>query len=358
MRAGLSAKAAQGHAIGRAPLGYRHEKPPSGRGAWTVPHARTMPILLQLLRGYASGAYSFRTLAQELNARGFRTADGRPFTESSISTVLNNRFYDGKAVYHRARPDEEIRDGVHQVPEEVRALWRKCQEVRHERVEPGQPSPPSKEQRIYPLTGVLICDGCGQPFHGITCRSHNNVYRRMSHCWHRCSMRPFSVDAARVEEEFSERVLACLDLDDGWRKTVLQALTSEGPEPDHSLDIKRAEAALANLRKQHLWGVIGDEQFKGEYQALQRQIRALEPSPSPVLTPNLDRAAQLLRNLPALWHHAGVTPRQRRDLTREDFQEVRLRQGKLVAVEPRPQYVPLFAYGLWHRNVAGGERSS
>ena len=195
--------------------------------------------------------------------------------------------------------------------------------MRHGRVEPGQPSSPSKELRVYTLTGVLICDGDGQPYRGITCRYRKHLYRRMSHSWHRCSMRPLSVDAARVEGEFAERVLACLDLDDGWRQAVLQALTSEGPQPDHSLDIKRAEAALANLRKQHLWRVIGDEQIKGEYQTLQRQIRALEPPRSPVLTPDPDRPAQLLRNLPALWHHAGMTPQQRRDLAREGFLEVR-----------------------------------
>ena len=104
--------------------------------------------------------------------------------------------------------------------------------------------------------------------------------------------------------------------------------------------------------------MIGDEEFKDEYQALKRQIRALEPPPSQVLTPNLDRAAQLLRDLPALWHHAGVTSQQRRDLAREVFLEVRLREGRLVAVKPRPQYAPLFAYSLWRQNDVGGKRSS
>ena len=58
-----------------------------------------------------------------------------------------------------------------------------------------------------------------------------------------------------MEGEFAERVLACLDLDDGRRQAVLQALTSKGPQPGHGLDFKRAEAALANNhRKQQLGG--------------------------------------------------------------------------------------------------------
>ena len=56
---GLAAKAAQGHAIGRAPLGYRQEKHHSGRGAWLIPDAESLPALLHLLGGYATGSHSY-----------------------------------------------------------------------------------------------------------------------------------------------------------------------------------------------------------------------------------------------------------------------------------------------------------
>jgi len=62
--------------------------------------------------------------------------------------------------------------------------------------------------------------------------------------------------------------------------------------------------------------------------------------------PNLDRASRLLQDLPALWNHPGVTAALQRGLAREVFQEVRLREGRLVAVRPRPRYAPLFAYAL------------
>ena len=212
----------------------------------------TMPVLLAALRGYAVGKNSLRTLARELNAQGYSTGDGKPFTESSISTLLNNRFYEGKVVYHQGRPDEQVIDGVHQVPEEVRELWLRCQKVRRERNQPGQPSPKARAQRIYPLTGVLVCDGCGLPFHGIGSHSRGLISPRMAHSWHRGAMRPQSVAAPRIEEEFAQRVLGCVTLDDGWRQAVLRALAKKGPQPDHSLEIGRIDGALANLRKQHL----------------------------------------------------------------------------------------------------------
>ena len=129
-----------------------------------VPDDQTMPALVHLLREYATGGHPFKTLAQALNSKGYTTSHHKAFTESSISTVLNNRFYIGEAVYHRRRPDEEVYQGVHEVPDEVSTLWLRCQDVRSEKRMPGQPSPPLKEQRVIALTGVLICDGCGEPF--------------------------------------------------------------------------------------------------------------------------------------------------------------------------------------------------
>ena len=358
VRSGFAEKAAQGYAVGRPPLGYRNETAPSGRGARMVLDPDTLLALLASLRGYAGGKHSLRTLAQELNAQGYSTGDGKPFTESSISTLLNNRFYESKVVYHRGRPDEQVIDGVHEVPEEVRRLWLRCQDVRRERSQPGQPSPRAREQRVYSLTGVLVCDGCGLPFHGIVSHSKGLIFPRMAQSWHRCEMRPQSVPAPRVEEEFAQRVLGCVTLGDSWRQTVLRALAKEGPQPDHTLEIGRIDGALANLRKQHLWGAVSDEEFQAEYQSLKRQRSALGARPSSPETLDLERAAQLLRDLPALWQHPGVTPEQRRELVREVFEEIRLREGELSAVQPRPQYAPLFAYSLWRQHrVVGGERS-
>ena len=77
----------------------------------------------------------------------------------------------------------------------------------------------------------------------------------MMHSWHRCDVRPQSVPAPREEQEFAERILGCITLDEGWRDSVLSAISKEGPEPDHSLEIKRIDATPANLRKQHIWNV-------------------------------------------------------------------------------------------------------
>ena len=358
VREGKARKADAGHALGHAPLGYRQEKLPSGRGARMVVDQGSMYALLTLLRGYSSGNHSYKTVAQELNARGFRTKRGHPFTEGSVAMVLSNPFYIGKFRYHMGREDEELREGTHSVPTEVSDLWLRCQDVRSQKGHEGNPSPPSRQHKVYPLTGVLVCDECGRPFHGVTLTSPRATKTpRMTHSWHSCSMTPRSVKAQVVEEEFVSGILPNIHLDDGWRKAVLKAITNEGPEPDHTIEVQRIEGAMANLRKQHLWGVIPDEEFKKQHQGLERQKKTLITPKVSAITPNLDRAAALLRDMPALWQHPGVTPEQRRELAREVFEELRVRQGRLVGAKPRPQYAPLFAYSIWTQQVLGGLRS-
>ena len=152
--------------------------------------------------------------------------------------------------------------------------------------------------------------------------------------------------------------MKCVTLDEGWHQAVLRALAKEDPQPDHSLEIGWIDGALANLRKQHLRGPASDEESQVEYQSLKRQLSILEPRPSSPGTPDLERAAQLMRDLPVVWQYPGLTPKQCRELVREVFKEIRLREGELSAVQPRPLYAPLFAYSLWRqRRVAGGERS-
>ena len=210
---GLAEKFSQGYAIRLPPLGYCSESLPSGRRERKVSDPEKMPALLALLallQSYASGNCSHQSLADHLNSRGYRTRLGEPFTLGAAKAVLDNPFYSGKVIYHRGRLDEQVIAGAHEVPEEVRELWLRGQDVRRESNQPGQPSPRVREQRIYPLTGALACDGCGLPFHGIFNLSKGRSYPRMQHSWHRCAMCPQSLPANRVEEEFAQRWLGCV----------------------------------------------------------------------------------------------------------------------------------------------------
>jgi len=312
--------------------------------------------LVALLREYASGRYSYKRLADYLNREGYRNREGKPFTDGSIEHVLANRFYEGKAVYHPGKPDEQVREGDHDVSPEVKALWVKCQRVKQEHSKPGQRVRRSI-RRVYPFTGVLVCDQCKKPYHGEAIQGlRGREYRRMCHYARSCDIKPLSINADRLKQTFGRDVLGHLHLDDGWRDAILSAIPNESPQPDNAPQVKRIEAAIVNLRKQHLWGAIDDDRFGREFQKLDTQKTGLQKQQEAqsIHTPNLEKAAAMLMDLPALWAHPGVDDRQRRELVHEAFEEVVISGHDLTSVSPRPQYAPLFAYAICRQqNVMG-----
>ena len=122
----LAAKAASGLANGVPPLGYTSEKLSSGKPERKVTDPETLPVLRCLLKDYATGRFSFRDVAERLNARGFLTRNAERFTGASVRDILGNRFYEGKVVYHRGQHDEVVRAGVHEVPPDIKDLWLRC----------------------------------------------------------------------------------------------------------------------------------------------------------------------------------------------------------------------------------------
>ena len=113
------------------------------------------------------------------------------------------------------------------------------------------------------------------------------------------------------------------------------------------------------MKERHLWGDLSDESFRQERMVLERQFKALAPAPSPGHMLNLERAAVLLHDLPALWCHPGVTDQQQEALVNELLERAVLSGQKLVAIEPMSEYRPLFAYlavNRWKNRMAESTR--
>ena len=102
---GQKEKAEDGLHVGPAPLGFKSELL-KGQPERKVQDQVGMPILLMGLREYATGEYSYRQVANDLNAHPYRTQNGRLFTGYNLRDILSNRFYEGKVVYHAGCPDE------------------------------------------------------------------------------------------------------------------------------------------------------------------------------------------------------------------------------------------------------------
>jgi DNA invertase Pin-like site-specific DNA recombinase len=345
--AGMAEKAAQGYANGAPPLGYRSQLLSSGRREQKVPDPETLPALLALLQGYASGNHSYQSLSDELNSQGYRTRLGEPFTLGAVKSVLDNPFYEGKVFFQRGKPDEIVVAGTHEVPPEVKEWWLKCQEVKSQRRGGARPEL-RKGDRSYPLSKILHCHSCGSPYHGEAVVAKPGTYLVLSHDRRdearHCQCKPKPQRVKDLVEQFGQRVVPQMVLNPQWQNWIIAALKQEGPlAPDRPEQAARIEQALSNLRKQHLWGDLNDEEYRSERLGLERQLRLIAPQEVEIKIPNLERAAELLGQMNTLWCHPGESDQQREGLVKEVFESVTIEGRNLMSVEPKPQYVPLFA---------------
>jgi hypothetical protein len=76
---------------------------------------------------------------------------------------------------------------------------------------------------------------------------------------------------------------------------------------------------------------------------MERQFKAVTPDTTLIELPNLERAANLLNELPSLWQHPGVDNKQRESVIQEVFTKINMDGNTLVSIEPKPDYAPLFA---------------
>ena len=289
--AGLVEKAAHGIAVGPPPLGYKSERLPGRKGERKVPDSEAMPALVLLLRDYATGNFSFRDVADQLNAQNFRTRTGRPFTGASVRDVLDNRFYEGKVVYHQNQSDEVVVEGTHEVTQEVKELWIKCQETKVLRRNTAA-GHPRGQGRHFPFARVLKCRRCGNPYYGEAVRSGDKEDLRLSHerrgSGRHCEVRPRSRSVQALMDQMARRVMPYLKLDTTWRARVLDVLRAEEPRELDQSQLDRLQRALDNLRKQHKWGDLSDREYRSERDPLMRQLELTNRPQSPTALPNLE----------------------------------------------------------------------
>ena len=93
-----------------------------------------------------------------------------------------------------------------------------------------------------------------------------------------------------------------------------------------------------------MWGDISDDQYVRERQGLQREIDGLRPRENMINVTDLERGADLLKDLPQLWSHPGATDHQREALVKELLVQAKVSGANLVAIQPKSIYQPLFAY--------------
>lgn len=155
----------------------------------------TAPYVQEIFQRYADGE-RIADIANSLNARGVRTALGRPFTKSSFKTFWKNERYIGTFVYKDIRIENSV----------PAIIDKEVFEACRARAESAARTPARyKAKETYLLTGKLFCGHCGANMEGDSGTSkHGRTYRYYT-CHSRKKNR--SCDKKPVRKDWIEKVV-------------------------------------------------------------------------------------------------------------------------------------------------------
>lgn len=155
---------------GTRPLGYDVDKETKRY----IIDEKTAPVVRQIFEKYAKGATEVEII-RWLNDQGIRTTKKKPFTKSSLATLLHNEKYIGVYTYGDL---VRVEDGMPAIVD--RETFDKVQELM--KVNRRVPSHTWTHQE-YILTDKLFCGKCGSPMVGESGFSKTGA----KHCYYSCT---------------------------------------------------------------------------------------------------------------------------------------------------------------------------
>lgn len=155
---------------GTRPLGYDVDKETKRY----IIDEKTAPVVRQIFEKYAKGATEVEII-RWLNDQGIRTTKKKPFTKSSLATLLHNEKYIGVYTYGDL---VRVEDGMPAIVD--RETFDKVQELM--KVNRRAPSHTWTHQE-YILTDKLFCGKCGSPMVGESGFSKTGA----KHCYYSCT---------------------------------------------------------------------------------------------------------------------------------------------------------------------------
>lgn len=331
-RKGLQEKAMQGHWVGPLPLGYVKDA-----DAMLVP-SNDSPAVQLAFRLYGSSQHSYTSVADELNNRGWRTLDWRTgerrlFGRESVRTILKNRAYIG---YVQCSGQEYL--GVHP-PLIDQETWDAVQAVMDERHGNTLNRKPDASPDAW-LVGRLYCEHCGRKiWHQRSGRYGGFRYYRCSGISNRVCEAPM-VKAEQLENQMLADLML-LSVPPTLRDDVLHETRRMMNEPialPPDVDMKQIEARLRRLGRAYTDGLMSDEEYERERDALERMRQDVAPF-KPAGYYDQHAAMQILTDLPGMLLNA--TGPERKAVVYALFSHVHVKDTALVAVTPRADVEPL-----------------
>jgi len=250
---GMNKKAEFGYFPGRAPVGYINKRE-SKKVSHIIIDNEKAPWIKQAFELYATGRYSYQSLADKLAADGFKIAT-RKVQKNNIEVILKNPFYMGDFEYKGKR----YYNGKHE-PIISPELFYIVQKVRE------RGASPKRVKHDFLYSTLIKCEKCGSYLVGDLKKGKYLYFR----CMHRgCTNTKSYLKEEHVDKKISE-IINQIYISDECRNEIL-SLLKKSQEIDHeyrcqTLPILNEKITLLKSRLNKLYidrldGIIADEQY-------------------------------------------------------------------------------------------------
>jgi DNA invertase Pin-like site-specific DNA recombinase len=369
VRGALGAKVARGEFVGLVPAGYVRQREilPNGKMArtWVEIDPETAPTIRTIFAEYATGTYSFASLARALKARGLKPPrradfrigrgarpDGSPeraeiFSGDVVKDLLTNPRYVGRIPRRDGSTFPAACEPL--IDEET---WNACQRVRMQHRSVRLASAPRRPSN-YLLSGLLRCSRCGSTMSGQTFRPdsqsqttkgpHRSGSHRAPRYRYTCYLRRVagdcdapSVPQAVLEHDLLE-VLRTMSLPEGVSEDVNAAVTvilNGNGQNSRGSSLKAIVARLERLRDLYELGDIERDEYLRRRAELETQREAAKDQAGG--TPSFVHQHEELRTIVDDWE--TMTIDERRQLISIVLSEVRADEHGLSWFRPQPKY--------------------
>jgi len=332
VKKGLAERAMQGLWVGPVPFGYS-----AGDDGLLVTVPGEADLVVRCYELYASGCHTGRTIATWLNQTEFRPRARRRnqgerqylWTTNNVRDMLKNAFYLGYVKYKG-----ELIPGKH--PAIVsQELFKRVQQIRKEHY--CGPSTFTPRYRTYLLKGLLRCVHCGEKVWAQHINGYD-YYREQNSARGVPCPNPTSYHRTEVFDSQVCQLMEQLTLPTSWRELVLEFFNSSKEREEDDKERYRLEEKLRRVKLQFREGDIDPREY-------QQEMELTRSSLAKIHVPEDNQLLELgdhVEGLVAAWEHA--TKEERHDLLKMmlDGVYVDMTEATVVAVQPKPPFLPLF----------------
>ena len=333
---GWAERKAQGLYCGLLPFGAM-----KGEDGVPVPHPDTYPGLVMTFELAAQGK-SDRKVAVTLNSAGHQTTGNqgnRPFSKDTVKGMLTNRFYlgylpDGNGGWIRGKHEPFVDE----------ELFNAALRERERRA--NKPRTIRSDAKPCSLSGVARCAECGGTL---------QVFRDRGRVRLMCTTRIKDGSCRQLSgylETYENQLIGYLKafhIPEDYQEKILEAHRKfQSVYNDASKQKARLEARLKKIKELYEWGHKTKEEYLTDYAEIQKELKALVPQEDKKEV--LEKLALFLKDITLAWEQANQEQRNR--LASQLFEAIWVKDKKVWAVAPRPEFKPFF--DLQYEGVSHG----